>query len=138
MKRAALWAQLVQIAWERHRATSRELCQQAAALVLRDAWPLDTHRLYVIQQVEAQYALAESYVDDLTEVAPATARPPAQPRRRTEMARTRGTLARACNMHDGPGSARAVKMAEMARPASPHPRRRHGVYCARVRWTVRQ
>ena len=74
MKRAALWAQLVQIAWEKHRATSRELCQQAAALVLRDAWPLDTHRLYVIQQVEAQYALAESYVDELTEVATATAR----------------------------------------------------------------
>ena len=74
MKRAALWAQLVQIAWEKHRATSRELCQQAAALVLRDAWPLDTHRLYVIQQVEAQYALAESYVDELAEVATATAR----------------------------------------------------------------
>ena len=36
--------------------------------MLRDAWPLDTHRLYVIQQVEAQYALAESYVDELTEV----------------------------------------------------------------------
>ena len=74
MKRAALWAQVVSVAWEKHRATSRVLAQQGCAMVLRDSWPLDTHRVFVIRQVEAQYALADAFVDELVEVATETAR----------------------------------------------------------------
>ena len=52
MKRAALWAQLLQIAWERHRATSRGHVSRPLRWFCESLAPGHAG-LYVIQQVEA-------------------------------------------------------------------------------------
>lgn len=60
-----LWTSLIELAWHQHRNTARQLVQAGAGIALRCGWPEATHSELCACQVICQYALAETFIDEL-------------------------------------------------------------------------